>query len=254
MRYKNYSPWIFGFVDKEDHCMVEYNCSVCGKKWLAQENENYYDRPFDALLDTGSKWTDIIGDGGSTFRIVSQRVLEIWESEGIGKFPTFPITIVPPYKRMKEPPPMYYRLDEKKMIGAEFDFESSGFIDAKVCDVCGKLSFDWKQSDRMEDFKITPYVLKEKTWNGTNVFCTEHLGYMFCTEKVIDCAAKYKMTNFRFTPLEIVGSALGFRGVDYMAKNWRKKMEKQIEEFRRDFRPIDPSPVQTISSDTKASI
>ena len=221
--------------------MVDYSCSVCGEKWRTQQNENYYDRPLDALLDTGSKWTDIIGNGSEPhFTIVSQRVLEIWESEDIGKFPAFSVAILPPYKKMKEPPLMYYRLDYKKMEGAELDFDESGFINLKYCNVCQHYSYDWLQSDRMANAKITPYVLKEETWNGANIFRPQYpVGYMFCTEKVVDCAFKHKLTNFRFVPCEI-GEGVGFSGADYSTKNWRKKLEKQIEEFRKNFRPVDP--------------
>ncbi len=241
MSYRNYSPWIAKFVRKDDHQMIDGECAACGKKWCVQQNEHYYDRPFEALLDKGSKWTDIIGNGTRPFfTIVSQRILEIWESEGIGKFPAFPVTIIPPYKKMKEPPPMYWRLDSKKMIGCELDLEASGFIGAKYCEVCQMYSFDSSQSDRICDFKITPFVLKEGSWNGSHVFCTKYFGYMFCTEKVVDIAQKYKMTNFEFTPFEIAGSATSFDGVDYKVKDWRKKMAKQIEEFRKNFRSIDP--------------
>jgi hypothetical protein len=236
--HKNFSPWIWKFVRKEDYCIVERTCSVCGRKWLDHKNENYYDRPLEALLQSGSKWTDVIGSGEKGFTLISQRVLEIWDTEGIGKFPAFAVTIIPPYsKKMMEPPPIYYRLDYKKMVGCEIDREASGFGNIKKCSGCG--SSDGIQENRLSKAKILPTVLKEGTWNGQNIFCTKS-GYMFCTEKVIDCAAKYKMTNFGFTPLEIAGSAISFHGVDYMAKNWRAKMEKQVEEFRKNFKPIDP--------------
>jgi hypothetical protein len=244
MSYRNYSPWIRKFVRKKDDCIVERKCLLCGDEWVSQKNENHYDRPFEAMVEKkGSTWTDIIGNGSEPhFTIVSQRVLEIWEAEGVGTFPAFSITILPPYpKKMTEPPPTYYRLDYKQMVGAELDFEASGYVDVKYCDACQNYSYDRKQSDRIRDFKITPYILKKGTWNGANIFRLKFpVGFMFCTEKVVDCAAKHKMTNFEFTPLEIAGSAVTFRGVDYMAKNWRKKMAKQLEEFRKNFRPIDP--------------
>lgn len=248
MNTRNYSPWISEFVNKEDYCIIEHSCSICGLKYMAQRSESYYDRPMKALLYTGNRWTDIIGSGErSFFTIISQRVLEIWESEGIGKFPSFPVTVIPPYKKMTEPPPMYHRLDYKKMEGAELDLEVSGFISPKYCEVCQTHSYDWIQSDRMKNFKITPYVIKEGTWNGDNVFRPSYPeGFMFCTEKVVDCAAKYKMTNFCFTPLEIAHSAVSFRGIDYTVKNWRKKMEKQVEEYRKEFRPIDPVTLEFI--------
>jgi hypothetical protein len=240
--YRNYSPWIWKFARKEDYCMVDSRCSVCGKEWTSQKNEDYYDRPLDAVIEKkGNKWTDIIGSGErSFFKIVSQRTLEIWESEGIGTFPAFPITILPPYpKKMTEPPPMYYRLDYKKMIGAELDFEASCFMDIKNCSGCG-FSYDWNKTHNLSQFKITSYKLLGNTWNGKDIFSIFHsskIPGVYCTEKVIDCAAKYKMTNFRFVPFEIAGSATSFHGIDYSVKNWRAKMEKQVEEYKKNFRP-----------------
>jgi hypothetical protein len=248
--HRNFSPWIWQFVNKEDYCLIEESrCSVCGKmQGRKPKNENYYDRPMEALLDkSGSNWTNIIGSGERPFfRVVSQRTLEIWGKEGIGTFPAFPITLLPPYpKKITEPPPMYYRLDYKKMEGVEIDLVASGFVDIKNCPECG-FSFDVIKSLKLADWKIIPYVIKKDTWKGTNIFCDAQIGGMFCTEKVIDIAAKYKMTNFRFIPLEIAGSATTFRGVDYMAKDWRKKMAKQLEEFRKNFRPKDPETGQYI--------
>jgi hypothetical protein len=238
IRYEKFSPWIWKFVSKEDDCIVERTCSVCGRKWHEQKNENYYDRPFEALLDKSvSKWTDVIGSGEKGFTLVSQRVLEIWDTEGIGKFPAFPVTIIPPYsKKITEPPPIYYRLDYKKIVGCEIDREASGFGSIKECSGCGYS--DGIQENRLRDAKILPTVLKEEAWKVQNIFCTKS-GNMLCNENVIDCASKYKMTNFRFIPLEIAGSATSFHGVDYMAKNWRAKMIKQIEEFRNNFRSFD---------------
>jgi hypothetical protein len=205
-----------------------------------QKNENYYDRSMEALLDgSGSKWTDVIGSGERGFTMVSQRVLEIWEAEGIGTFPVFPVTILPPYPKKLSDPPMYYRLDHKNIEGAEMDYESSGFVDIKHCPECG-FSYDWNKTDKLSRFQITPYKLHENTWNGKEIFSIIRSSRICCTEKIVDIAAKYKMTNFEFTPLEIAGSATSFRGVDYLAKDWRKKMVKQLEDFRKNFRPRDP--------------
>jgi hypothetical protein len=240
MRYKNYSPWIWKFVHKDDDCIIERTCSICGKKWSTQKNDNYYDRSFEALLDkSGNKWTDLIGSGEGHFTLFSQRVLDIFESENIGKFPAFSVKIIPPYpKKITEPPPLYYRLDYKRMEKAEMDWKSSGFVDARICPECG-LCYNWNMYDKLTKANIVSYKLQEKTWQGADIFYVRFSHNIYCTEKVVDCAVKYKLTNFRFVPLEIAGSATAFRGVDYMAKNWRAKIVKQIEEFRNNFRPFD---------------
>jgi hypothetical protein len=44
---------------------------------------------------------------------------------------------------------------------------------------------------------------KEGTWNGSNLFTTDIAEtHFFCTEVFVECARKYKFTNFRFIPIE----------------------------------------------------
>jgi hypothetical protein len=254
MSHKAFFPWIRKFILADGYQPQEWGCSVCNGKWCSDKNEDFfYNRPLDALIEIskGSKWTDIIGNGSQPyFTIVSQRVLEIWEAEGIGKFPAFPIRILPPYPRkLTTTPPIYYRLDYQQMEGAELDLEASGFLNAKKCNVCGQFSFNWLQSDRFTRHNLIPYKLKEETWNGANVFRPKYpVGFTFCTERVVDCATKHKMTNFRFIPFEI-GDGLGgdgypFGGVDYSTKSWREKMKKQIEDYRKNFRTINHETVR----------
>jgi hypothetical protein len=92
----------------------------------------------------------------------------------------------------------------------------------------------------MERKQIVPLALKEGSWNGTDIFCSKYVGFMFCTEKIIDCAAKHKLTNFCFAPCEIAGNDAFFKGIDYSTKNWRVKMQKQVEQYRNDFKPWEP--------------
>jgi len=200
--------------------------------------DNYFDKKIVAFVEKtrANKWPDIIGNGHQTFDIVSQRVLEAWEAEGIGVFPCFPVQVQPPFpKTLTSEPPMYYRLDYKKMAGVEMDFEASGYVDAKICELCGSFSYDISQTHRLQDTKIFPMAFKPGTWNGAHVFYPDHTRFLFCTDKVVDCAHKYKLTNFDFTPIEIGGSATGFKGVDYSKKNWRQKLPEQIRAFEEEF-------------------
>ena len=230
--------WIHAFIFDREDSLMDRSCSVCNQEW-SEYKKNYFDRSLDAYLQSGSKWPDMLGSGssGPGEDIVSQRALEIWDAEGFGQFPSFPIRIVPPFpKTMTTEPPMYYRLDNKKMMGMEVDWESSGYCDIKRCEACGKISWDWDKQSALARKQIVPYVLKEDTWNGKDIFCANDMPRLFCTEKVVDCAFKHKLTNFRFVPIEI-GYGVGFGSVDYSTKNWRKKMEKQVEKYRNDFQP-----------------
>ena len=212
-------------------------CHACGK-WH-DEMDNYFDKKTIAIIANtkASKWPDIIACGSdSSFTIVSERVLEVWEMEGIGTFPCFPMCVKPPFpKTLITEPPMYFRLDYKKMHGAELDFEASGYVDAKICDLCGEFSYDSNKTYNLRCSRVYPYVLKPDTWNGQHVFCPRQPErYMFCTDRVVDCAHKYKLTDFRFDPFE-VGSGIGFDGVDYSKKNWRQKLPEQIRNSLEDY-------------------
>lgn len=220
-----------------DYRSRSWCCHVCNQ-WH-DDLENYFDKEIAVQLEKskGNKWPDIIGNGHeSSFRIVSQRVLEVWEMEGIGTFPCFPMHVSPPFpKTLTTEPPMYFRLDYKKMVGVELDFEASGYVDAKICENCGKFSCNIEKTGNLQHLKIFPTVLKPETWSGQHVFCPKQPERMtFCTDKVVDCANKYGLTNFDFTPFEI-GDGIGFKGVDYSTKNWRQKLPEQIRKFEEEF-------------------
>jgi len=241
--YTSGYTWIKKLILKQEYIAWDCACVACGKEWR-EEKENYYDMSLDAQVerDKGSKWPDMIGNGSEPcLKIISQRVLEAWESEGFGHFPSFPVRIIPPFpKKVVSEPPMYYRLDNSKLEGVELDWEASGFCDAKICNICGKLSWNENKSFKMETEQIVPLAFKEGTWTGMDIFCSKHVGHMFCTEKVIDCAVKHKLTNCSFVPCEIAGNDSFFRGIKYSTLNWRVKMQAQVEQYRNDFPPWGP--------------
>ena len=241
----------FAFIDKiiepslKDTANLQYSrCPICGTRY-GDQLKQYYDRETVVQLKKtrAHQWPDIISNNQQfAFITVSQRVLEAWEAEGIGTFPCFPVRIQPPFPQTltTEPPP-YYRLDYKKMAKAEMDFEVSGFPDARTCEICGSFLHDSLKTMPLQRTKIFPRVFKPETWDGSHVFRLTPSGYMFCTDNVVECAHKYKLTNFLFIPAEI-GSGAGFRGVDYLKKNWRLKLSEQIRKFEEHFYGHLPSP------------
>lgn len=132
-------------------------------------------------------------------------------------------------------PPQYFRLDSQKMIGCELDFAMSGFTDTKICGECGSVSYDHDRTYQRQHTDIVPYVIKEGSWNGENIFSPKYMkGLMYCTDKVVTCASKHQLTNFYFCPLELV-NCTDFKGVKYNQKNWMTNLPKQIEQFKKDF-------------------
>jgi len=61
-----------------------------------------------------------------------------------------------------------------------------------------------------------PSAMTSMPWNGAQLFTTDLSPCVFfCTEAVVDCARKKKLTNFRFVPVE-EGANPKSKGLDYM--------------------------------------
>ena len=220
-----------------DYRSRSWCCHVC-RSWH-DDMDTYFNKKTRAALakTKAKKWPDIIGSGyASWFRIVSKRTLDACESEGLGTFPCFPVQIQPPYPAtLQEEPPEYFRLDYQNMIGCELDYEASGYLDTQICSNCGSFTFDWDKMLVSHFEKIRPYVLKADSWNGKDIFCPKEIPtMMFCTDKFVDCAQKYQLSNFHFCPFEI-GSGTAFKGVNYLKKNWRSELSCQIDKYTKNF-------------------
>ena len=95
------------------------------------------------------------------------------------------------------------------------DFEASGFVDVRFCAECGTRTDEISATFHRQHSGVWQYVFRRGTWNGSNVFTTDLSPCrFFCTEAVVDCARKYKLTNFRFIPVE-EGANFKSKGLDY---------------------------------------
>lgn len=184
----------------------------------------YADGPVEAFLesDKGVRWPDVIGCGHFPFLILSARAVRAFSAEGIGEFPHHPVLIQPPLpRRLAGPEPellRYVWLDGKKMRGALLDFETSGFVDVQFCPECGTRTDDISATFDRQRSCACPYAFRPGTWNGSNLFTTDLSECsFFCTEAVVDCAHKHKLTNFRFIPAE-QGANPASNGIDYLRK------------------------------------
>jgi len=168
-------------------------------------------------------WPDIIACGDYPCFVVSGRAVEEWRSEDIGSLFiggkvlfTGPL----PERLQGHEPPKYFWLDGRRMLGAQLDFDASGFAGAWVCSTCGCCAYDVGATYDRQRAGACPYVFVEETWNGTNLFTTDLSPAMFfCTDAVVECARKHRLTNFRFTPVE-AGGASWSQGIDYLGKQW----------------------------------
>lgn len=190
-------PWI-GTISKG--IKYSHRCYKCGGV------KTYAEGDITGILEKakGIKWPDVLGCGHFPFFIISSRVLEAFDKEQLLSFPYHRVFIEKPYpKRLDEQcMPEYYWIDGPKMFGAELDFEASGFVDNKFCSVCGIRTDNIERTFDLQD-KGFSYVFKKGTWNGDHLFTTDiSRTRFFCTDRILDCAKKYKLTNFKFIPIE----------------------------------------------------
>jgi hypothetical protein len=213
--YKRSFPWIqrlgAGF------CQV-YLCGRCA--CAPARSIMYADGPVEAFLESekGVKWPDVIGCGHFPFLILSERALRAFSAEGVGDFPHHAVLIQPPLPKrlVGSDPPRYLWLDGQKMRGALMDFEASGFVDVRFCPECGTRTDNIGATSARQHSRVCPYAFRSGTWDGSNLFTTDlsHCSF-FCTEAVVSCAHKHKLTNFRFVHAEQGGNP-GSKGVEYL--------------------------------------
>ena len=204
-------PWIQSIVAG---FQTGPHCDECGADPYWPEGD------LQAVLEKGraNKWPDVLGCGAYPLLVVSSRVLEAWDTERIGVFPTGRVTLLPPFPKGLEgtESPVYYWLDGGRMFGARMDFDASGFVDVRFCSTCGRRTDNISATYERQHSRVWPYKFVEGTWTGLNLFTTDlSPAAYFCTELVVDCAAKHQHTNFRFISAEL-GDGTGSKGQAYL--------------------------------------
>ena len=210
--YKRGFPWITGLFGMG----YAPRCPEC------RSERPYFKGPFEARMEfqKGSKWPDMLGCGGPVVMIVSDRTVEAWKREKVGTTPVFPVKIVSklPKKLQGTKPPDYFVVDGTQLVGAELDHSASGFVGVEKCGQCGAINYDIGATYDKRHASVHPYAFVAGSWNGANFFTTSWSQYLFfCTEELIRVARDYRLSNFRFTPVED-GDAIGNKGIDYLKK------------------------------------
>ncbi|MFN7140141.1 MAG: hypothetical protein ACK4UN_12470, partial [Limisphaerales bacterium] len=133
--YDTRAPWALSIVNG-----VQYlECSVCKQSYCALGGSI----EISLQEDRGVYWPDMIGCGDYPLFIVSRRVIEIMESNGVEKVPHKPVKIIGKMpKRLKTPPPDYVWVEGEQCRGAEISFQTAGYVNAHVCSECDRLLFD----------------------------------------------------------------------------------------------------------------
>lgn len=194
-------------------------CPVCGRGMIKLEDVIHVRLERN---NRASIWPDAMGCGDvGVSLIISQKFLELWKKENMGKIVVGEIVIegyIPPKLRELERG-RYFWLKGEEMKGADIDFEKSGFVDARFCQGCGSFEYNISKTYDKQHSGIWPYEIIKDTWNGENLFTTNMTPWMFfCTDKVFDFASRHYLTNFEFIPVE---TASTLKAVPYLKK--RKK-------------------------------
>jgi hypothetical protein len=142
-------------------------------------------------------------------------VISAWKSERLGTIPAKRVRIVGPLPKKLQGTiaPQYFWIDGTKLRGALLDFKASGFVGVKFCTECATRSHNIGATYDRQNSAVWPYVFRDGTWAGLNLFTTDlSQAAFFCTEKLLEIARKYRLTNFRFIPVE-EGDGVESRGL-----------------------------------------
>lgn len=194
-------------------------CDMCGVKQLVAIGD------IEVTLEPrkGSAWPDVLGCGAYPFFIVSARVIKAWEEDRIGVYPHHGLKVLPPIPEQlrAQPCPEYFWLDGARMRGASLDFAASGFVGVRFCPRCGNRTEDIGATYERRRSKVWPYEFIPGTGGGAKLFTTDlSPTKFFCTDDVLQSAARHRLTNFRFLRAE-EGHAPSSEGIKYLPEERR---------------------------------
>jgi hypothetical protein len=149
-----------------------------------------------------------------------------WEANNITGYKKYPAPVIQATgsKIKQRTPPPYYHI---QVTGrCELDLEAIGIRIVTLCPKCGygreEFLVDDPHRDQENPFGFFPFVIKEETWDGSDLFVSELFDrHIFCSQKVFDLAGLNRRTNFRFTLPEDSGIDDN-RDIDYIKAARRK--------------------------------
>ena len=148
----------------------------------------------------GTQWPDMIGDGHLVWLfIISGRFVDALRAERIrvelgGRIGfTGPV----PKRLSLADAPDYHWLDPERHRAARMDCAASGIVGVERCVSCGRQSYVIKASS-----DESPPVFEYDASLGLDLFTTDMGKRFYSTERVLECARKYRLMNVAFWPVE----------------------------------------------------
>jgi hypothetical protein len=169
---------------------IKWYCDQCGR------GAEYPAGAFDAAVEGGSRYPDLLLCGAFPFLIISERVASALRGAGIASFIEYPVRIVAAHDTELKPEsaPSYRRVE---LTGnCRIDLLRSGITVTDVCGRCGE--------PNRQPATTRPLRLLGGSWDGSDLFrdCRYFPHVSFCTEKVVDIVHAHRFANFRFDPME----------------------------------------------------
>lgn len=195
---------------KKKYPRIEQIISGLKRIDFCNTEKDFYWIPYEKIIvklfkNIGEEWPDLLSDyHWEQYLILSKRTLDIFNENGITDCIGDEIEFLDPIPQnlINKIPPKYFWVNGEKLIGAEVDYEKSGYRGGDYCQECGTLRFDVVETMKFMDSNPgTPFVFKEGSWNGKIFFTTGRNSY-FCNKEFLEVAKKNRLTNFRFVSLQ----------------------------------------------------
>lgn len=203
-----YAPTI---LNKEDHFLL---CKKCGSLYLKEKFTNV-----DLLIEGKGKLPDILMCGHWPLLLVSPRVIECWEQNGITGYRSSRARLFRKVNKELVEEDVCYRNVE--ITGrAELDFEKMG-VQVTVCSVCGTNQFN------KHTWEFGKAIYKSNSWDGSDLFVFTYFEYSpSCGIKNLEIIYKNKLTKFSIQRMEDKFNYESSQDVDLKAMFGRRNKQK----------------------------
>ena len=150
-------------------------------------------------------WPDVMGNGRVLF-IASERFVDAMGACGVRVEAGGSVEIEEPLHNglSLDDAPKYFWIDGARHRAARMDYEASGYVGVSFCEGCGRVQYDVGATyDRQHEDPPPPEVFDYDASSGHDIFTTDQWPRkLFCTDRVLRCAKRHKLTNIRFKPVE----------------------------------------------------
>ncbi len=193
-------PWIQEFAEGVEY---EPECGHCGRGRRSQLSDH-----LKAVMKPNRArfWPDMVGNGHVPgLRVVSMRFVDALRGDGMRVELGGRVEVVEPLRNRLSlaDVPDYRWVDGERLQAAKLNFAASGYVVVRRCPRCGRIKYDIKKSDF-----DAPSVFVHDASSGLDLFTADASRMAFyCTERVLQCAKRHRLTNISFVPVEEPSSA-----------------------------------------------